>query len=289
MVDDKVMVFGGGGQLGQCIAHVVNNSSQYIFLDKKDGNVLDKQLLSNLFESYRPKAVINCAAYTSVDKAESESELAARINAEAAANLAELSVKYDTVLIHISTDFVFGGNLARPLNEDDETIPLSVYGVTKLAGENNIKQKAEKYFILRTSWLYSEYANNFVKTMLRLSSERDSLGIVADQVGSPTYAMDLARTIIHIVDSGSMEYGIYHYSNEGVTSWYDFAKAIFETAEVNVEVNPLPTEAYPTPAKRPAYSVMNKRKIKEKLGVKIPYWRDSLKNCIHGILDYKST
>lgn len=277
-MQEKVIVLGGTGQLGQCIGKIVGgNNEKYLFLDKEEGDVLNKVLLSELFNRHKPKVVINCSAYTAVDNAETNFDLAEAINATAPAILAELSVKHDFTLIHISTDFVFEGNLARPLTEQDETRPVSVYGVTKLLGEKYIQEAGGKYFILRTSWLYSEFANNFVKTMLRLAGERESLGVIADQVGSPTYAIDLAHTVLHIINSESDKYGIYHYSNEGVTSWYDFAKAIFEISGVDIEVTPLPTQAYPTPAKRPAYSVMDKRKIKENLGIKIPYWRDSLK------------
>ncbi len=182
---------------------------------------------------------------------------------------------------HESTDFVFQGNHARPLNETDETNPISVYGQTKLDGEKVVEELLEQYFTIRTGWLYSEYGNNFVKTMLKLGAERDELKIIADQVGTPTYAIDLAAAILHIINSDSKAYGTYHYSNEGVTSWYDFAKAIFDVSGTQVKVTPIKTEEYVTRATRPPYSVMDKSKIKSTFGLQIPYWRDSLIVCIN--------
>lgn len=278
----NILVFGGVGQLGQCIQKVAEqkNISGLIYLDEKEGNILDLDLLKALFQKYKPSYVINCAAYTAVDKAEDEVEIARKVNRDGAANLAVLSEEFDATLIHISTDFVFEGNQTGLLTEQDVANPVGIYGLTKLEGEIAIQEATQKYFTLRTSWLYSEFANNFVKTMIRLGKERSELGVIVDQVGSPTYAVDLAKVIVHIIESKSEAYGLYHFSNEGVTSWYDFATAIFELADLTVKVKALKTSEYPTKARRPFYSVMDKTKIKQNLGVVIPYWRDSLKVCL---------
>lgn len=278
----NILVFGGVGQLGQCLKKVADTRGieGLIYLDEIQGNILDNELLKGLFEQYQPKYAINCAAYTAVDKAEDEIDLSRLINKTGAENVAKACAQFHTTLIHISTDFVFEGNLAKALNEEDIAEPINVYGLTKLEGEQGISQITSQYFTLRTSWLYSEFANNFVKTMLRLGKERDELGVIIDQVGSPTYAVDLASCILEIITSKSDAYGLYHYSNEGVTSWYDFAKAIFELSDYSVRVKPLKTSEYPTKATRPTYSVMDKSKIKSSLGIQIPYWRDSLTVCI---------
>lgn len=279
----NILVFGGKGQLGQCLQKVAERKGieGLVYLDEVEGNILDTALLNNLFEQYQPQYAINCAAYTAVDKAEDEIDLSRLINKTGAENVAKVCVNYNTTLIHISTDFVFEGNLVKALNEEDIAEPINVYGLTKLEGEQGIAQITSQYFTLRTSWLYSEFANNFVKTMLRLGKERDELGVIIDQVGSPTYAVDLAGCILEIITSKSQAFGLYHYSNEGVTSWYDFAKAIFELANYSVKVKPLKTIEYPTKATRPAYSVMDKSKIKSSLSIQIPYWRDSLSQCIN--------
>lgn len=278
----KIIVLGASGQLGQCLKHVSAEMdiTDIAFPDETEGNILNTETLKQLFEKHQPKYCINCAAYTAVDKAEDELELARKINKTGVANIAALCKEYDTALIQISTDFIFTGNSPHPLIETDPTEPISVYGLTKLEGEQVIFPLTEKYFILRTSWLYSEYANNFVKTMLKLGKERDELKIIADQVGSPTYAIDLASAVLQIIESGSNAYGIYHYSNEGVTSWYDFAQGIFDISKTEVKTFPIRTAEYPTKATRPAYSVMDKAKIKKTFGIEIPYWRHSLEKCI---------
>ncbi|MFY7652413.1 MAG: dTDP-4-dehydrorhamnose reductase [Chitinophagaceae bacterium] len=278
----NILVFGGIGQLGQCIKKLADKQNQYnfIYLDEFKGNILDKQLLDNLFQKHNPIFAINCAAYTAVDKAEDDIELCRKINKEGAANLAEFSEKYNATLIHVSTDFVFEGNLPKLLNEEDEVNPIGMYGLTKLEGEIAITEKTKRYFTLRTSWLYSEFANNFVKTMLRLGKEKTELGIIADQVGTPTYAVDLAACILNIIQANAKEYGLYHFSNEGAISWYDFAQTIFELANITIKVKPLKTSEYPTKAKRPAFSVMDKSKIKQQLGIEIPYWKTSLVTCL---------
>lgn len=281
----SILIFGGIGQLGQCIKKVADTKgiAGIIYLDEFNGNILDTALLDEVFAQYQPQYVINCAAYTAVDKAEDDVALARNINKVGPANLADACVKYDAVLIHVSTDFVFEGNVPRLLNEEDEANPVGMYGLTKLEGEQEISQRMTKYFMLRTSWLYSEFANNFVKTMLRLGKERPELGIIADQVGTPTYGVDLAGCILHIIETASDQYGLYHYSNEGAISWYDFAQAIFELGKVAVKVKPLKTSEYPTKAQRPAFSVMDKSKIKQALGIEIPYWRDSLAICLEAL------
>jgi dTDP-4-dehydrorhamnose reductase len=281
----KVLVIGAGGQLGQCLKKVaaLRGLENIIFPEEKEANILNVADLSMLFEREQPAYVINCAAYTAVDKAEDEADLAKAVNETGARNLAQLSKQYGATLIHISTDFVFEGNEVKLLQEDDVAEPISVYGVTKLDGERAIKDLLAQHIIVRTSWLYSEFGNNFVKTMLKLGAERDELNIIADQVGTPTYAIDLANAILDIVESEAKTYGIYHFSNEGVTSWFDFAKAIFKLSNTEVLVNPIPTGAYPTKAKRPHFSAMDKTKIKETYNVKVPYWLDSLANCINAL------
>lgn len=281
----KILVIGAGGQLGQCLKTVAERRSisEIVFPAEADANILNEGGLHDLLAREQPAFVINCAAYTAVDKAEDEVDLAKAINETGAAYLASACRANGAILVHVSTDFVFEGNEVKLLKEDDETQPINVYGVTKLDGELAVIAKLQAHFIIRTSWLYSEYANNFVKTMLKLGAERDELNIIADQVGTPTYAIDLANAIFDIITSSSNAYGIYHYSNEGVTSWFDFAKAIFDVSAITVKVNPIPGSAYPTKATRPAFSVMDKSKIKSTFNIEIPYWRDSLVECIKRI------
>jgi dTDP-4-dehydrorhamnose reductase len=281
----RILVLGGVGQLGQCISKVATERgiTSITYADEFVGNILDMKVLENLFVQEKPEYVINCAAYTAVDKAEDEVDLARKINRDGAENIAKLCLKFDATMLQVSTDFIFEGNVPSLLTETDPTVPISVYGLTKLEGEKSVEAILEKYYIVRTAWLYSEFAGNFMKTMLRLGSERDSLGIIADQVGSPTYGVDLAGALLDIITSDKKAYGIYHYSNEGAISWYDFAQAIFELGNVAVIVNPLKTSEYPTKATRPAFSVMDKTKIKTTFGIKVPYWRDSLKVAINSL------
>jgi len=278
-----ILVFGASGQLGQCLKVVANSQgfTSIIFLAKAETDILNKDALNTIFETYKPSWCINCAAYTAVDKAEDDIDLARKINKTGVINLSQLCLHYNTVLVHISTDFVFNGNEVIPLDEENIAKPLNIYGLTKLEGEQVITGLLKKYFIVRTSWLYSEYGDNFVKTMLRLGEERDELNVIVDQLGTPTYAMDLASCILHIISVGSTNYGLYHYSNEGVASWYDFAKAVFDISTTKIKLLPISTSQYPTRANRPAYSVMNKRKIKQAFNIEIPYWRDSLIICIN--------
>ena len=286
----KVLVFGASGQLGQCLKAVEKENPVYTLIrpDEEAANILNVAALRELFERENPAYVINCAAYTAVDKAEDEIDLARKVNRDGALNLAKLCSEFGSVFIHVSTDFVFAGNSVLPLNETDTAEPINVYGLTKLEGEKAIEEHTDKYFILRTSWLYSEYGNNFVKTMRRLGSERSSLNVVCDQVGTPTYAIDLAACVLHIIETGSTAYGLYHYSNEGVTSWYDFAKAIFDISEMPVKVLPIPSSEFVTKAQRPSFSVMNKAKIKTAMNIEIPYWRESLEKCIIRLREFET-
>lgn len=283
-MSNKILVFGGKGQLGQCLTAASKNDD-LIFLSSTEGNICDKEQIEELFNKYKPKTVINCAAYTAVDKAEDEEVEATALNATGPAILAELCKQFDTVMIHISTDFVFEGATTGLLSENDVTKPTGVYGKTKLEGEHLIQNIWNKHIIIRTSWLYSEYANNFAKTMLKLAQDRDELNIVADQVGTPTYAMDLANALLTIIDNNDQKYGLYHYSNEGVASWYDFAHAIFELNNKQLRLKPIKTIDFPTKAKRPAYSVLDKTKIKQHFQLLIPHWRDSLKICLTRLKD----
>lgn len=282
----NVIVIGGSGQLGQCLKEVVSGKEQvfnYLFLSKGELDFVNAADVARLFEKYQPLYCINCAAYTAVDQAEDDLDRAFEVNEFAVKRLAEICVAYLTTLVHISTDFVFDGNSSVPLKEEMHTSPVNVYGLSKLKGEQEIQGIMDSYYIIRTSWLYSEKAGNFVKTMLKLAQSKDQLSVIYDQVGTPTYAMDLAKVIVKIIQNEIKSYGIYHYSNEGVASWYDFAKAIFEFAEVDMAIIPVSSSALVTRAKRPHYSVMDKAKIKTIMGIEIPYWRDSLNFCIQNL------
>lgn len=282
MNHNSIIVFGASGQLGQCIRNVadIKGLSNIFFLHETEANILNVDALDKLFKKYSPAYVINCAAYTAVDKAEEDVDLAHQVNVTGAENLAAQCKRHNAILIHISTDFVFKGDKATPRVETDEASPISVYGQTKLDGEKAVEAILPQHFTIRTGWLYSEYANNFVKTMLKLGADRDELKVIADQVGTPTYAIDLAGFILHIIEVNSKAYGTYHYSNEGVTSWFDFARAIFDISATGVKVIPIRTDEYPTKATRPPYSVMDKTKVKQTFNLEIPYWRDSLITCI---------
>jgi dTDP-4-dehydrorhamnose reductase len=280
----NILVTGANGQLGSELNTLSSFYPQHIFTFA-DRNTLDLSNLCKLedyFDTNSFDTIINCAAYTAVDKAESDEELANTINHRAVSLLAKIAKKKDIALIHVSTDYVFNGQNHRPYIETDPTNPQGIYGRTKRDGENAILELAPKNtLILRTSWVYSSFGNNFVKTMLRLGRARGSLGVIFDQVGTPTYARDLARAILDIVPQiKNTAPEIVHYSNEGAASWYDFAKAIFELSNIQCTVNPITTDQYPTPATRPHYSLLNKAKIKEEFGITIPYWRDSLKECL---------
>jgi dTDP-4-dehydrorhamnose reductase len=280
---NNIVVFGSSGQLGQCFKKLAENEgiSSIYFPAETEANILDIEALKKVFETYKPSYCINCAAYTAVDKAEDEQETALKVNKTGVENLSILCAENGSTLFHVSTDFVFKGDKSTPRSEESEAAPINVYGQTKLDGEQVVEALLKKYFIIRTGWLYSEYGNNFVKTMLKFGTEREELKVIADQTGTPTYAFDLAACIIDIIKSKSTAYGIYHYSNEGIASWYDFAKAIFEISDTNIKVLPIKTEEYKTKAVRPAYSVMDKSKVKKTFQMEIPYWRDSLVICIN--------
>ncbi|WP_129715293.1 dTDP-4-dehydrorhamnose reductase [Pedobacter sp. SYP-B3415] len=282
MNNPLIYVFGGTGQLGQCLQLVMPGYelTNVRFLDEVEGNILDHDCLQKLFAAEKPAYVINCAAYTAVDQAEETQDLCDRVNRVGAANLARYSQEAGAIFMHISTDFVFGGNVPKLLTEEDAALPVNVYGLTKLRGEEEIAALTERYYILRTSWLYSEFANNFTKTMLKLGADQEVLNVIADQVGTPTYAVDLADVICRLITNEKQQFGLYHYSNEGVASWYDFAVAIFELGGLSTKVNPIPGTAYPTKATRPAFSVMDKTKIKNTFALEIPHWRHSLSRCI---------
>jgi len=269
------LVVGSAGQLGNELRLQLGDSAEYV--DRNELDITDAYAVRALVNPTKYQAVINCAAYTAVDKAEDDVDLAAKINVEGPANLAATGVP----LVHISTDYVFDGKSCVPYVETDSARPQSVYGYTKLDGERAVMAKARTAAIIRTSWLYSEFGNNFVKTMQRLGKERSSLNVVFDQVGTPTYAGDLAAAIVAILPqlkAGTKE--IYHFSNEGVCSWYDFATAIMEISGLDCRVMPIESSQYPTRAARPSYSVLNKAKIKETFGMEIRHWRDALEECI---------
>lgn len=300
-----VLVTGANGQLGQAIQSIVEHypSIDFVFCSSSELDITNAANCEAVFQNYQPDFCINTAAYTAVDKAESEPQKAFDINANGPENLAIVCKKYNAVLLHISTDFVFdayfsNGNafydreLRLPLKsnlgltETDVPFPTGIYGLTKLQGEQAILAIWEKHFILRTSWVYSQFGSNFMKTMLRLASERDNLSVVSDQIGTPTYAVDLAEVLVKIIESCTTElvsefnYGIYNFSNEGQCSWYEFAKEIFNQKGITIDLQPIPTSAYPTSAKRPMYSVLDKTKIKNIFGMGINDWKTSLKACL---------
>lgn len=278
-----VLVTGSSGQLGQSLQFIAPNYPQidFVFCDSKTLDITSLENCETIFSNYKPDFCINAAAYTAVDKAESEPKKAFAINVTGAKNLAEVSKKFDTVLLHISTDFVFDGNKKTPYLEQDLPNPTGVYGQTKLDGEKAIQQVLEKHFIIRTSWVYSQFGNNFMKTMLRLASERDTISVVNDQIGTPTNAVDLAEILVKIILTDNRQpttdnFGIYNFSNEGQCSWYDFAKKIFEINNISINLLPIPTTSFPTPAKRPSFSVLDKTKIKKVFGIEINNWENSI-------------
>lgn len=273
-----VLVTGASGQLGQSLQFIASQypEMQFIFATSQDLDITNQERVTSFFEKNKINFCVNTAAYTAVDKAESESEKAHLVNIIGPKNLAIACQKQDATLLHISTDFVFDGNANTPYSEAEATNPIGVYGQTKLDGEKAVIQNCEKHFIIRTSWVYSPFGNNFMKTMLRLAQDRSELNVVSDQIGTPTNAVDLAKAILTIVTSKKESYGVYNFSNEGVCSWYDFAVEIFKQNSINIQVNPIPTSAYPTPAQRPQYSVLDKSKIKTTFGIKINAWQEAL-------------
>jgi len=280
----RILVTGENGQLGSEINALAPNHTDYIFTFV-DRTVLDfssEDAIRTYFKEKTFDVIINCAAYTAVDKAESEEALAFAINHRAVETLAHIAKEKKISLIHISTDYVFDGSNFKPYVENEPTNPQSVYGESKLAGEEALCAiNPANSIIIRTSWVYSGFGNNFVKTMLRLGREREELGVIFDQIGTPTYAKDLAKTILDIIPQiENTQTVIYHYSNEGVCSWYDFARAIFELSGIECKVKAIETKEYPTPATRPHYSLLNKAKIKNSFGLAIPYWRDALREAL---------
>lgn len=284
----NILVTGANGQLGNCIRNAAKDSKDnFIFTDVAELDITNPEAVRKLVNENDVKVIINCAAYTNVDKAESDAEFAEILNAKAVRNLADAAKANDGTLVHISTDYVFGGSLGNtPRTESEPVNPTGVYGVTKLHGEQEIAESGVKALIFRTAWLYSEYGKNFVKTMLNLTGTKPQLKVVFDQVGTPTYAQDLADAICHIVENrlfGGNE-GIYHYSNEGVCSWYDFTKMIAEiSGNSECDIQPCHSDEFPSPVVRPSYSVLDKTKFKETFNLSIPYWTESLKKCISGL------
>jgi dTDP-4-dehydrorhamnose reductase len=280
----KILVTGSNGQLGSELKEKSEKypSFEFLYTDVAELDVTDESAVKEHLNTFRPDVIINCAAYTAVDRAESEANKAFVINSDAVRYLSEASARHGSLLIHISTDYIFNGKAFSPYTESDEADPLSVYGKSKYAGEEAILRYASRALILRTSWLYSSYGNNFVKTIRKLAREREVLNVVYDQIGTPTYAAGVAQTILNILPQASLDSGlrIFHYSDEGVASWYDFAVAVCELSGIKCKINPVRSNQYPQDAVRPLYSVLDKSKIKSEFPIEIPYWRDSLKKCI---------
>lgn len=289
----NILITGANGQLGRCMRLAVEKADQnahratydnYIFTDVAELDITDAEAVAKAVKDNDIKVIVNCAAYTNVDKAETDADFAELLNAKAVRNLADAVKANEGTLIHISTDYVFGGSAGNtPRTEQEPANPTGVYGLTKLHGEEQIAESGVKALIFRTAWLYSEYGKNFVKTMLALTSSKPQLNVVFDQVGTPTYAQDLADAIFHIIDTRKIEgnEGIYHYSNEGVCSWFDFTKAIADIAgHRDCDIKPCHSDEFPSPVIRPSYSVLDKTKVKSVFGIEVPYWTDSLRKCM---------
>lgn len=282
----NILVTGANGQLGSELRRLGFPAlDEVFFTDVAELDITDREAIRQFVQEHEIDTIINCAAYTAVDRAEEEAVLAEKINTEAVANLARVAYQQDCLLIHISTDYVFDGTGTRPYTEKDPPCPVSVYGKTKLAGEREILKSKCFHIIIRTAWLYSEFGHNFVKTIRRRAAECPELKVVSDQIGTPTYAADLARAIVRIMENEErIEHeGIYHYSNEGVCSWYDFAAEIVRLSGAACQVRPVTTEEYPAKTRRPAYSVLDKTKIRKTFGVEVPHWQTSLKECLAGM------
>lgn len=278
----NILITGANGQLGNEMRLLAgeNEAYNYFFTDVAELDICDERAVMDFVACHQIDIIVNCAAYTAVDKAEDNQDLCNRLNAVAPGFLAKAVATRNGYLVQVSTDYVFDGTAHIPYKEDQPTCPNSVYGITKLAGEQEALKYCSNTMVIRTAWLYSSFGNNFVKTMIRLGKEKESLGVIFDQIGTPTYARDLAAVIFTAINKGIVP-GIYHFSNEGVCSWYDFTKAIHRLAGITTcHVKPLHTEDYPTKAVRPHYSVLDKTKIKETYGVEVPYWMDSLTECI---------
>ena len=284
----NILVTGANGQLGNCMRNAAGNSKDnYIFTDVAELDITNAEAVTAFVKENDIDVIVNCAAYTNVDKAETDAAFAETLNAEAVGNLADAIKGVNGTLIHISTDYVFGGDpYNTPCSENQKGTPTGVYGLTKLHGEQAIERSGCRALVFRTAWLYSEYGKNFVKTMLNLTATKPELKVVFDQTGTPTYAQDLADAIHDIIENRKFEgnEGIYHYSNEGVCSWYDFTKMIAEIAgNTECDIQPCHSDEFPSPVKRPAYSVLDKTKFKQTFGLRVPYWTDSLKFCIKNI------
>lgn len=287
----NILITGANGQLGNEMRKLGTASADnYIYTDVAELDITDADAVDRFIVMNDINVIVNCAAYTNVEKAEDDEATANKINHLATKNLAQTAKKYGATLIHVSTDYVFDGSKNTPYTENEQTSPLGVYGRTKLAGETAIKDSGCKYIIIRTAWLYSEFGNNFVKTMLRLTRERESINVVADQIGSPTYAGDLGSAIFNIIEHRKFEgnEGTYHFTNEGVCSWYDLAhETAYIAGNTGCSINPCHTWDYPTKAERPNYSVLDKNKFKATFGFDIPYWRESLEKCIKNLKNNK--
>ncbi|MGL6179066.1 MAG: dTDP-4-dehydrorhamnose reductase [Tannerellaceae bacterium] len=279
----KILVTGANGQLGSELKDILGaNNEQVVYTDVAQLDITKLDLVRAFIKEHKVTDIINCAAYTAVDKAETDQDIAYMVNCIAPKNLATVAAEENCRLIHVSTDYVFSGEACTPYVESDPTSPLGVYGRTKLAGEEAVTDSGCDSVIIRTSWLYSAYGNNFVKTMMRLGKERDQLNVVFDQVGTPTYAGDLAAAIVKLIQSQDLVdvSGLYHFSNEGVCSWYDFAQEIMDLEGITCNVQPILSSQYPTPVRRPSFSVLDKAKIKKDLNMTIPYWKHSLIMCL---------
>jgi dTDP-4-dehydrorhamnose reductase len=279
---NTILITGSHGQLGNEMQQAAFRfpTFNFIYTDVEELDICDKAALDSFVKANSVNIIVNCAAYTAVDKAEDDIELCYKINAEAVRNIGEVAQHNNLKVVHISTDYVFDGTNYIPYTENQPVCPETVYGKSKLAGEQALMESCKQAVILRTSWLYSSFGNNFVKTMMKLGTERDSLNVIFDQIGTPTYAADLAYAILKLLSYKIFVSGIYHFSNEGVCSWYDFTKAIHRIAGITCDVRPIETKDYPARTPRPHYSVLNKAKIKATYGITIPHWEESLKRCI---------
>lgn len=277
-----VLVTGSKGQLGNEVQVLASSYPQFefIFTDVEELDICDREAVEKYFAERKIDVLLNCAAYTAVDKAEEDVELCYRINENAVGNLGEVAAQYGTKMVHVSTDYVFDGTNYLPYTEDRPVCPATVYGKSKLAGEQLLMEVCPAAVIVRTSWLYSSFGNNFVKTMIKLGRERDSLNVIFDQVGTPTYAADLADALLQVISADKLISGVYHYSNEGVCSWYDFTLAIHQIAGIDCRVLPIESKDYPAKTPRPHYSVLNKKKIKSNYNIQIPHWEDGLRRCM---------
>lgn len=279
---NTILITGSHGQLGNEMQQAAKSfpAFNYLYTDIEDLDICDKDALNAFVKANHVNIIINCAAYTNVDKAEDDVELCYKINRDAVRNIGEVATENKLKVVHVSTDYVFDGTNYLPYTENQQVCPATVYGKSKLAGELALLESCDQAVIIRTAWLYSSFGNNFVKTMMRLGTERDSINVVFDQIGSPTYAADLADTILKLVNHESFIPDIYHFSDEGVCSWYDFTKSIHRIAGITCDVRPIETKDYPARTPRPHYSVLNKAKIKSIYGITIPHWEESLVRCI---------